>query len=216
MPLAQAGVDDELVRLSVPPQLMRPTVVVRDSWLAGERADCAQQGTSTELVDRAAADFGQVVAERQGVHIRWGVPATIFWYISGQHYLGELVIRHELTPALAESGGHVGYSIATRWRRQGHATRMLAAGLVECRRLGLHRVLLTCGTGNEPSRRVILANGGTPDGRANGEDRFWITVDSESSPPSRSAPFGAGSVGRALGHVGHFYSRAGDVRPYSG
>ena len=29
-------------------------------------------------------------------------------------------------------------------------------------------------------------------------------------------PFGASSVGRALGQVRHFYSRAGDVWPYSG
>jgi predicted acetyltransferase len=54
---------------------------------------------------------------------------------------------------------------------------MLAAGLVECTRLGLSRVLLTCAADNEASRRVILANGGVPDGRIRGEDRFWITLD---------------------------------------
>jgi len=171
------------MQLSQPPQLTQPTAVVRDSWLAGERADCAQQGISTELLDRATEDFGQVVAERQGAPIWWGVPTTILWYISGEHYLGELVIRHELTPALAESGGHIGYSVAPPWRRQGHATRMLAAGLVECRRLGLRRVLLTIDPDNEPSRLVALANGGIPDGRANGENRFWIIVDGEGSPP---------------------------------
>jgi predicted acetyltransferase len=53
---------------------------------------------------------------------------------------------------------------------------MLAAGLGQCRRLGLDRVLLTCATDNEPSRRVILANGGAPDGQAGGEDRFWIDL----------------------------------------
>jgi hypothetical protein len=56
------------------------------------------------------------------------------------------------------------------------ASRMLAAGLVECRRLGLSEVLLTCDPGNEPSRRVILANGGVPGGRPRGEDRFWIRL----------------------------------------
>jgi predicted acetyltransferase len=38
-------------------------------------------------------------------------------------------------------------------------------------------VLLTCAVDNEPSRRVILANGGVPDGQAGGEDRFWISID---------------------------------------
>lgn len=71
----------------------------------------------------------------------------------------------------------MGYHVVAPWRRQGHATRMLTAGLGECRRLGLDRILLTCDPTNEASRRVILANGGTPDGRALGEDRFWIDLD---------------------------------------
>jgi predicted acetyltransferase len=56
---------------------------------------------------------------------------------------------------------------------------MLAAGLVECRRLGLHRVLITCDPGNVGSRKVILANGGIPGGQSDGEDRFWITLDGD-------------------------------------
>jgi len=99
------------------------------------------------------------------------------WYVSGEYYLGTLVVRHQLTPRLAQAGGNVGYHVIVPWQRQGHAARMLAAGLTECRRLGLDRVLLTCDPGNEPSRKVILANGGVPDGREKGEDRFWITLD---------------------------------------
>jgi predicted acetyltransferase len=53
---------------------------------------------------------------------------------------------------------------------------MLAAGLEQCRGLGLDRVLVTCAIDNEPSRRVILANGGVPDGQRDGEDRFWISL----------------------------------------
>jgi predicted acetyltransferase len=169
---------DELMELPGPPRLMPPTVAVRESWLAAERAECAQEGASTELLDRALADFGQFVAARLGNPVRWDVPTTMLWYISGEHYLGELVIRHELTPALTDTGGHIGYWVAPQWRRQGHATAMLAAGLSQCRRLGLGRVLLTCGAANEASRRVILANGGVADGRAsNGDHRFWITLD---------------------------------------
>lgn len=63
-----------------------------------------------------------------------------------------------------------------RGRSAVHATRMLAAGLAQCRDLGLARVLLTCAADNEPSRRVILANGGVPDGQQDGEDRFWISL----------------------------------------
>ncbi|WP_406474781.1 GNAT family N-acetyltransferase [Streptomyces sp. NBC_01615] len=162
--------------LREPPGLVLPTAAVRDSYLAGERADCVAEGRSTEWLGPAGDDFEAFVEERRGVRVRWGVPSTVFWYVSGAHYLGTLVVRHSLTPELAEAGGHVGYHVVRPWRRQGHATGMLAAGLVECRRLGLDRVLLTCDAGNEPSRRVIQSNGGVPDGRAHGEDRYWISL----------------------------------------
>lgn len=167
---------ERVTTLVGPPALAWPTTAVRESYLAGEQADCLLRGTPTDWLGPARADFDGFVAERRGVQIRWQVPSTVFWYVSGEHYLGTLVIRHRLTPELAEAGGHVGYHIVSPWRRQGHATRMLAAGLTECRRLGLTQVLLTCATDNQASRRVIQANGGVPDGHARGEDRFWITV----------------------------------------
>jgi predicted acetyltransferase len=162
--------------LSEPPTLQWPTTRVRDSYLAGERADWGQRGLDPGWIAAAEADFDAYVEERRGVRTRWDVPSTVFWYISGDNYLGTLVLRHELTPVLAEAGGHIGYHVVAPWQRQGHATRMLAAGLDEARRLGLDRVLLTCDPDNEPSQRVILANGGVPDGQAHGEDRFWISL----------------------------------------
>ncbi|MYS20221.1 GNAT family N-acetyltransferase [Streptomyces sp. SID4948] len=163
---------------SRPGRLVRPTTAVRASYLAGERADCLAEGAPMDRIDRAGRDFGAYVSQLRGTQIRWEVPCTFFWYVSGEHYLGTLVIRHRLTPELAEAGGHIGYHVVAPWRRQGHATKMLAAGLVECARLGLglSRVLLTCAHDNEASRLVILANGGVPDGRSRGEDRFWIPL----------------------------------------
>jgi predicted acetyltransferase len=172
-------------RLTEPPRLSWPTTTVRDSYLAGERADSLANGTPLDWLDRAADDFAAYVRERRGVRTRWGVPSTVFWYVAGREYLGTLVVRHRLTPELTQVGGHVGYHVVLPWRRQGHATRMLAAGLAECRALGLDRALLTCDADNEPSRRVILANGGVPDGRFGHEDRFWIDLHSIS--PARPA-----------------------------
>lgn len=167
-----------MIRLREQPHLAWPTTAVRTSYLTGEQADCLLRGTPTDWLGPASEDFDGFVAERQGVRTRWDVPSTVYWYISGEHYLGTLVVRHELTPTLAEAGGHVGYHVVAPWRRQGHATRMLAAGLAECHRLGLDRVLLTCQPDNEASKHVILANGGRPDGQSRGEDRFWIDVAS--------------------------------------
>jgi predicted acetyltransferase len=163
---------------------MPPSTRVKTAYLVGEQADCLARGTPTDWLDEASIDFGGFVAARRGVQIRWDVPSTIFWYISRQFYIGTLVIRHELTDELAEVGGHIGYHVVAPWRRQGHATRMLAEGLQRARRLGLRRVLLTCATDNIASRKVILANGGRPDGTRRGEDRFWI--DLPRSEPRRS------------------------------
>jgi len=174
--------------LTEPPRLVWPTTAVRDSYLAGEGADARRNGTSTDWIDPASKDFEAYVAQRRGVLTRWAVPSTMFWYVSGEHYIGTLVIRHRLTPELAEVGGHVGYHVVSAWQRQGHATRMLAEGLEECRVLGLDRVLLTCATDNEPSRRVILANGGVADGQARGEDRFWITLEEPMEGPAGPGP----------------------------
>ena len=145
-----------MITLPAEPQLVRPTTAVRISYLTGEQADCLQRGIDTEWLTRACDDFDAFVAARCEIHTEWDVPTTTFWYVSGEHYLGTLVVRHELTDQLNLAGGHVGYHIVAPWRRQGHGTRMLAAGLAQCRALGLPRILLTCTSDNEPSRRVIL------------------------------------------------------------
>ncbi len=165
-----------MITLAEEPRLVWPTEDVRTSYLVGEQADCLLRDTPTEWLGPASENFAAFVAVRRGVRQRWGVASTVFWYTSGEFYLGTLVVRHELTAELAEVGGHVGYHVVAPWRGQGHATRMLAAGLVECRKLGLSRALLTCAVDNEPSRRVILANGGMHDGQTLGEDRFWISL----------------------------------------
>lgn len=114
-----------MIHLPGPPRLARPNVTVRTSYLVGEQADCLINEAPADWLGPASKDFAAYVAERRAVRTRWGVPSTIFWYISGEYYLGTLVIRHRLTPELAEAGGHVGYHVVTPWRRQGHATRML-------------------------------------------------------------------------------------------
>jgi predicted acetyltransferase len=165
-----------MIRLDEPPRLVTPTTAVRTSFLVGEQADCVLRETPSDWLAEASEDFDAYVARRAGVRHRWGVPYSTFWYVSGPYYIGSLVIRHELTPELLEAGGHIGYHVVAPWLRQGHATRMLAEGLGEARKLGLDRVLLTCAVDNEASRRVIVANGGVADGQARGEHRFWIDV----------------------------------------
>jgi predicted acetyltransferase len=56
--------------------------------------------------------------------------------------------------------GHIGYAVVPWKRQRGHATRALALMLGEARTFGLPRVELTTDPDNEPSQKVITANGG--------------------------------------------------------
>jgi predicted acetyltransferase len=158
------------------PRLDLPTTAVRDSFLAGERAICEEDGTPAGWLVEAAADFGALVASRSRPRRRWGVPVTELWYIREPDYIGTVMIRHDLTPALYQDGGNVGYHVVPRYRRQGHATAMLAAACARCRTGDMTRLLVTCRTDNIASRRVIEANAGVLDSQAGGICRFWITL----------------------------------------
>jgi len=164
----------DVIVLTEPPVLIRPTSAVRMSFLTGEQADCVSNGLPTDWLGPASENFDAFSLERGQDRERWEVVFTELWAVSGEHYLGTVIVRHSLTDALFRAGGHVDYHVVTPWRRQGHATRMLAQGLDFCRGLGLDRVLLTCSPTNEASRRVILHNGGQPDRRLGDDDRYWI------------------------------------------
>jgi predicted acetyltransferase len=162
-----------VITLTVPPRLVPPTAAVRISYLTGEQADKRHRGEDTGWLAAASEDFDGFVADRTGVRERWGVPSTLLWFVSGPHYLGTLVIRHRLLHDGV--GGHIGYHVVLPWQHQGHAGRMLAEGRLRAARLGIDRALLTVAPENAWSRRVVLANGGEPDGRnVEGEDRFWL------------------------------------------
>ena len=162
--------------------LVFPTTSVRDSYLDGERAMSLESGADLSWLERAAADFDAFVARLAAPTRQWEVPVTQLWYVDGTTYIGTVVIRHELTPALAKIGGHIGYHVVPPQRRRGHARRMLADALVFSAHFGLDRVLITCKETNVASRKVIEANGGQPDGAVDGELRYWVTA-----PPSAEA-----------------------------
>lgn len=90
------------------------------------------------------------------------VPATQYMLLreEDQKIVGMIQIRHVFNDYLETYGGHIGYSVAPDERRKGYATQMLKMALPECKALGLDQVLLTCISGNEGSKRVILHNGG--------------------------------------------------------
>ena len=88
------------------------------------------------------------------------VPAsTWFWEARGT-LLGVVNLRHRMTPALEEIGGHIGFAVAPSARRQGVAGALLTRTLDEARLIGLDQVALTCDAANQASARTIEAGGG--------------------------------------------------------
>ena len=156
------------------PRLIRPTTLVQASYLHGETETAVEEGLSTDWLEGAAADFTGFVERRRAVRELWGVPVTELWFVDGTDYIGTVLIRHRLTPALERAGGHIGYHVVPGFRRRGHATQMLAQARVVCHKLGLTEILVTCPEDNVGSRRVIEANGGTLNRIVDGEAHYWL------------------------------------------
>ncbi|HEX9031170.1 MAG TPA: GNAT family N-acetyltransferase [Streptosporangiaceae bacterium] len=166
------------------PQLATPTTLVRESFLEAVR-DLRDEGWLPQFpVEQVSADFESYVRDLILDTRGWGVPITTLWYVDGETYLGTVIVRHGLTPELRRRGGHIGYHVAPRHRRQGHATALLAETIGYTRRaLGLTWLLLTCDERNAASRRVIEANAGTLEDILDGECRYWIAPEPGTTAP---------------------------------
>lgn len=109
---------------------------------------------------------------RAGVSLPDGwVPDTFLVADVGGVIVGRVSVRHTLTPALAEVGGHIGYGVLPEHRRRGYATAMLRQALVVARAVGVRDALVTCDDDNVGSIRTIERCGGVLQDVVQGEGR---------------------------------------------
>jgi predicted acetyltransferase len=108
------------------------------------------------------------------------VPMDSYFIEEKGRILGELYIRHRLSPQLEQIGGHVGYKVRPSCRGRGVATAALRLALRQLGGMGIERALVTCNANNDASARVIQKCGGiriadtlTQDGA---EWRYWIAT----------------------------------------
>jgi predicted acetyltransferase len=185
--------------------LARPDVRLHRSWAetVAEFGSATMHGSGVwhgggrelDLTEAGCAEFVAMV-------LPWSDPSfevpedrvhsDYYWITDGEgadeEMVGFLALRHALTPALLEEGGHIGFAVRPSRRGQGHASRALGLAVRRAAALGLDRVLLTCDEANVASARTIERNGGVLEDTRNRTRRYWIET--------RSAP-ATGSPGRA-------------------
>lgn len=101
------------------------------------------------------------------------VSHTMLYAFLGRKIIGRVSVRHALNERLMNRGGHIGYSVAKKYRGKGYATEMVRQAIDFCKRLEIPSILVTCSDDNIPSWKIIERFGGKL------EDRVWIENDKE-------------------------------------
>lgn len=110
------------------------------------------------------------------------VPNSVFFLLDEERntLLGAVDIRHYLNDHLLKYAGHIGDGIRPSERRKGYATEMIKLALIECKKLGINRVLMVCDKSNIASSKSIINNGGILENEfiENNkiQQRYWIEV----------------------------------------
>lgn len=143
-------------------ELIRPN----DKYVASYAEAITEDDLNSPGVERHFRDPETVVNRAEnyerGIGLPEGfVPGTTFWLVDAGRFIGEIDIRHKLTPSLEKFGGHIGYEVRWSERQKGYGTKMLELALPYCRdELHLDRVLITCDDNNVGSQKIIEKNGG--------------------------------------------------------
>lgn len=133
---------------------------------AGEWIERVRAGKSAETCPKGRVPSDMYLAVRE----------------TDDRLIGIIDLRHQInTPVLSTWGGHIGYSVRPDERGKGYAKEMLRLNLMNCRRLGLQKVMVTCNENNPASEKTILANGGvfekTVEVDGSRIKRYWILLE---------------------------------------
>lgn len=113
------------------------------------------------------------------------VPAYTYFLIrsNDNKLIGMIDLRLGLNEYLRNFGGHIGYSIRPTERKKGYNKINLYLCLLEAQKYGLDKVLITCATHNEGSRKSILSLGGIFEKKTVDEsdnetmELYWVDVN---------------------------------------
>lgn len=106
----------------------------------------------------------------------------IFVREGDKRIVGMVNLRYQLNDFLRTFGGQIGYCIRSSERGKGYGKEMLSECLDICRKNGMDKVLLTCESTNEISKKTIFSNGGVYEGSKFQEEenktveRYWVKL----------------------------------------
>ena len=129
-------------------------------------------------------DFDNYLKELERKEAKDGmVPDSTFFLldVDRNRLLGAINIRHYLNDYLLKFGGHIGDGIRPTERGKGYATEMVKLALIECKKLGIDKVLMVCDKSNIASAKTIIKNGGVleneiMDDKNRINQRYWINL----------------------------------------
>lgn len=113
------------------------------------------------------------------------VPSYDYFAVDEDKFIGVIHIRIDLTPALLQYGGNIGYGVNPKYWKQGYGTEILKLGLIKAQELiKSGKVLITCDVDNIGSYKIIEKNGGKLEGIVENTDkdetfmtrRYWINL----------------------------------------
>lgn len=181
-------------------ELVRPTVDLADSWWAmvDDFGDETIHGSSYRPGDRDVLRDPEAFEEwvdwlgrmeRPDEALPEGrVPSSNRWIVRDGEVVGTIAVRHGLTPSLLVEGGHIGYAVAPRSRRQGVAGEALGLALAIAASRGIDPVLVTCDADNSASARTTRSRGGVLEDEQDGVLRHWVRTG------ALAQPIGAGPI----------------------
>lgn len=147
------------------PKLIKPSLKYEKSYREAFAEPGIGRGDIQLMMPEKGESFADFINrmrdEAKGVNLKKRkVPASVFWLIDDEEFIGRFSVRHKLNKTLRKYYGHIGYLVRPSKRRQGYGKKILELGLEKARKLGLTETLITCDLDNIPSRKIIEAHGG--------------------------------------------------------
>ncbi|MEX0738965.1 MAG: GNAT family N-acetyltransferase [Pseudohongiella sp.] len=117
-------------------------------------------------------DFAGLLAKleqfRHGVDLPEGfVPSSTYWLVDEGEILGVSNLRHYLNDRIRHVGGHIGLGIRPSSRGRGLGNELMKLTIEKAIEHGIREIHIHCHKHNEPSAKMVKANGGTLESEVN-------------------------------------------------